>query len=71
MWGRNGLPEYHDAALVIIDTVARVVAGAENSADTHRALCRHTLAPVKPADRAVMRLDHLGNGAAATHGSQI
>ena len=58
--------EHHDAALVIIDTVARVVAGEENSADTYRALYRHTLAPLKGAGRAVVRLDHRGHGAKTT-----
>ncbi|BBY15757.1 AAA family ATPase [Mycolicibacterium litorale] len=55
--------EHHDAALVIIDTVSRVVAGEENSADTFRALYRHTLQPLKAAHRAVVRLDHRGKGA--------
>lgn len=54
--------EHHDADLIIIDTVARVVAGEENSADTYRALYRHTLAPLKAAGRAVVRLDHRGKG---------
>jgi hypothetical protein len=52
--------EHHDAALIIIDTVSRVVAGEENSADTFRALYRHTLAPLKAQRRAVVRLDHRG-----------
>lgn len=58
--------EHHNAALVVIDTVARVVAGEENSADTYRALYRHTLAPLKGAGRAVVRLDHRGHGVKAT-----
>lgn len=57
--------EHHDAALVVIDTIARVVAGEENSADTYRALYRHTLAPLKAARRAVVRLDHRGKDAKA------
>lgn len=52
--------EHHGADLVIIDTIARVVAGEENSADTYRALYRHTLAPLKAKGRAVVRLDHRG-----------
>jgi hypothetical protein len=52
--------EYHDAALVVIDTVARAVIGEENSADTYRNLYRHTLAPLKAAGRTVVRLDHRG-----------
>lgn len=58
--------EHHDAVLVIIDTVARVVAGEENSADTYRALYRNTLAPLKGAGRAVVRLDHRGHGVKTT-----
>jgi hypothetical protein len=62
--------EHHDAALVIIDTVARVVAGEENSADTYRSLYRHTLSPLKAAGRAVVRLDHRGKGVnVSTRGS--
>lgn len=59
------LAEHHDAALVIIDTLARVVAGDENSADTYRALYRHALAPLKAQGRAVTRLDHLGKSVEA------
>jgi hypothetical protein len=58
--------EHHDAALVIVDTVSRAVAGEENSADTYRALYRHTLAPLKGAGRAVVRLDHRGHGGKTT-----
>jgi hypothetical protein len=54
--------EHHRAELVVLDTVARVVAGEENSADTYRNLYRHTLAPLKAARRAVVRLDHRGKG---------
>lgn len=57
---------HHGAELIIIDTVARVVAGEENSADTYRALYRHTLSPLKAARRAVVRLDHRGKGPNAT-----
>lgn len=57
-----GVTAHHDAALVVLDTVARVVAGEENSADTYRNLYRHTLAPLKAARRAVVRLDHRGKG---------
>jgi AAA domain len=56
------LGEYHDAALVVIDTVARVTVGEENSADTYRHLYRYTLAPLKAQRRAVIRLDHQGKG---------
>lgn len=56
------LADYHDAALVVIDTIARVVAGEENSADTYRNLYRYTLQPLKAQHRAVVRLDHRGKG---------
>jgi AAA domain len=59
------LAEHHDAELVVIDTVARVVVGPENDADTFRALYRHALAPLKAQGRAVLRLDHLGKDATA------
>jgi AAA domain len=57
------LAEYHTADVVVIDTLSRVVAGEENSADTYRALYRHALAPLKAAGRAVVRLDHRGKDA--------
>jgi hypothetical protein len=56
------LAEYHDAGLVVIDTVARVTVGEENSADTYRNLYRYTLAPLKAQRRAIIRLDHQGKG---------
>jgi hypothetical protein len=57
--------EHHDAALVVIDTIGRVVAGEENSADTYRNLYRHSLSPLKAQRRAVIRLDHRGKDAKA------
>ncbi|MGG5257481.1 AAA family ATPase [Phycicoccus avicenniae] len=48
------------ARVVIIDTVSKVVAGEENSNDTHQALYRHTLAPLKREGLAVLLLDHTG-----------
>lgn len=63
------LADFHDAALVVIDTVARVVAGEENSADTYRALYRNALAPLKAAGRAVVRLDHRGHAKTGARGS--
>jgi hypothetical protein len=56
------LAEHHDVALVVIDTIARVVVGEENSADTYRNLYRFTLQPLKAQRRAVVRLDHRGKG---------
>lgn len=51
---------HHDAQLVVIDTVSRVIDGEENEADTFRALYRHAVMPLKAAGRAVLRLDHTG-----------
>lgn len=62
------LAERHDAALVVIDTLSRVVVGDENSSDTYRALYRHAIAPLKRDGRTVVRLDHLGKD--ATRGSR-
>lgn len=50
----------HEAALVILDTVSRVIGGEEDKADTFRALYRHAIMPLKAEGRAVMRLDHSG-----------
>jgi AAA domain len=58
--------EHYRAELVIIDTVSRVVAGEENSADTYRNFYRHALVPLKAARRTVVRLDHRGNDPAVT-----
>jgi len=50
----------HRADLVIIDTVARVIDGDENEANTFNALYRHALVHLKGRKIAVMRLDHSG-----------
>jgi AAA domain len=63
------LAEYHDAALVVIDTVARVTVGEENNADTFRHLYRYTIAPLKAQRRAVVRLDHEGHVKGRSRGS--
>jgi hypothetical protein len=63
------IADHHDAALVVIDTVARVVAGEENSADTYRNLYRHTLSPLKAKGRTVVRLDHQGKEKTGARGS--
>ncbi len=51
---------HHDATLVIIDTIGRVVDGPENDADTWRDFHRHTGQLLKADDRTVWRLDHAG-----------
>lgn len=54
------LANHHGAELVVIDTVSRLIAGAENDADTLHAVYRLALAPLKAAGIAVVRLDHAG-----------
>ncbi|WP_062434935.1 AAA family ATPase [Herbidospora daliensis] len=54
------LVKYHEAVLVVIDTVSRVIEGSENDADTFSNLYRHALAPLKGMGVAVIRLDHSG-----------
>ena len=50
----------HQARLVILDTVARLVDGPENDADTYTAAYRHTLRPLKARGVTILRLDHAG-----------
>jgi hypothetical protein len=52
--------EHFGAELVVIDTLARVVEGEENSADTFRAFYRHTGQALKKRGVAYVRLDHTG-----------
>jgi hypothetical protein len=54
------LVERHRAQLVVIDTMARVVKGEENSADTYRAFYRNTGLHLKAREIAIVRLDHAG-----------
>ena len=64
------LVQAHRADLVVIDTMARVVSGDENSADTYRAFYRHTGMRLKAMGVALGRLDHMGkDGAAGQRGS--
>jgi hypothetical protein len=53
----------HRADLVVVDTLARGVAGKENDADTYRAYYRHTGAVLKAEGIATLRLDHTGKDA--------
>lgn len=57
------LVDLHHATLVVIDTMARVVAGQENDADTYRAFYRHTGLHLKARGVSVLRLDHGGKNA--------
>lgn len=51
---------YHNADVVVIDTLSRVVEGRENENDTYHNLYRHTGVRLKAAGIAVIRLDHAG-----------
>jgi AAA domain len=51
------------AQLVFIDTTSRVIAGAENSADTFADVYKYTLLPMKRARITTVRLDHEGKDA--------
>jgi hypothetical protein len=48
------------AELVVIDTLARAVQGAENDADTYRQHYLHTVMLLKQQGITTVRLDHLG-----------
>jgi hypothetical protein len=50
----------HNAALVIIDTTGRAIAGEENSADTFRLYHQFTGQPLRADGRTVWRFDHAG-----------
>lgn len=52
--------EQSGSDVVVIDTLARVIKGDENSADTFRAFALHTGQPLKARGVSVMRLDHEG-----------
>lgn len=54
------LVHHHHAQVVIIDTMARVIAGEENSADPYRAFYRHIGLRLKHLGVTVIRLDHGG-----------
>jgi KaiC/GvpD/RAD55 family RecA-like ATPase len=54
------LVERHGAVLVVIDTVSRVIDGAENDAEPYRDLFRHTETRLKRRRVTLARLDHLG-----------
>jgi KaiC/GvpD/RAD55 family RecA-like ATPase len=54
------LAQRHAAALTVIDTTSRVIAGEENSADTIRAFYMFTGLPLRAEGITVLRLDHAG-----------
>lgn len=55
-----GEVQRHQAQLVVIDTASKVVKGEENSNDTHQALYRSTVVPLKRIGCGVLVLDHTG-----------
>ena len=55
-----GIVRHHRADLVVLDTMARVVVGEENSADTYRDFYRHTGRRLKQAGVSLWRFDHVG-----------
>ncbi len=55
----------HQADLVVIDTMSRVVEGGENDSDTYRDFYRHTGRRLKAMGVALARLDHAGKSDAA------
>jgi hypothetical protein len=57
------IAQRHQAQAVIIDTVSRVISGAENDADTFLSLYRNTSMRLKAAEIALLRLDHTGKDA--------
>lgn len=54
------LADRHEAALVVLDTTSRMVAGDENQASTYLQLYRCSLVPLKSRGITVLRLDHPG-----------
>lgn len=58
------LVHQHGADLVVVDTMARVVSGDENQADTYRSFYRHTGRRLKADGVALLRLDHAGKDSA-------
>lgn len=50
----------HQATFLVIDTLARVIAGNENDAEPYQELFRHTETMLKRRALTLARLDHLG-----------
>ena len=64
-----GLVARHRAVLLVLDTMARVVRGDENEADTYRHFYRHTGRRLKEAGVTLARLDHAGHDPSHQRGS--
>jgi hypothetical protein len=56
----DALVAIHGAVLVVIDTMARVVEGPEDDADTYRNFYKHTGTRLKQRGVSMVRLDHAG-----------
>jgi hypothetical protein len=56
----SALATENEPALVIMDTVSRMVSGEENQADTFMQLYRCSLVPLKAKGITILRLDHSG-----------
>jgi RecA-family ATPase len=56
------LIDRHDAKVVVIDTVSRVISGRENDAEPFLEMYRHTETRLKRRGITQVRLDHLGKG---------
>ncbi len=54
------LVDRHQASLVVVDTMARAVAGAEDESDTYRDFYRFTGRRLKEVRTSLLRLDHAG-----------
>ncbi len=52
--------ERHEAQLVFLDTISRMIEGKENDSDPWLDLYRHTLLPLKASGCGSVRLDHFG-----------
>lgn len=63
------LVDVHRSEVVVLDTVSRIIDGEENSADTFRALFRHTGTPLKQRNVSLIRLDHEGHEGGRSRGS--
>ena len=56
----QALIRFHEATVVVVDTVSRVISGDENAAEPFRDMFRHTETMLKNEQVTLLRLDHLG-----------
>ena len=59
----RALIRFHEATVVVVDTVSRVISGDENAAEPFRDMFRHTETMLKTENVTLLRLDHLGKDA--------